>query len=109
MPFYVAGTLAAINAVEQATGSKKINTAGYCLGGTLLMSTLAYMAAKKDTRVNSATFFTTMLDFSDPGELGIFLDEGAVSGLEKKMAERGFLEGSEGAVRREHRQRQNGA
>ena len=54
-----------------ATGSKKINTAGYCLGGTLLMSTLAYMAAKKDTRVNSATFFTTMLDFTDPGELGV--------------------------------------
>ena len=57
------------------------------------MTTLAYMAAKKDKRANSATFFTTMLDFSEPGELGIFLDEGAVAGLEKKMAERGFLEG----------------
>ena len=59
------------------------------------MTTLAYMAAKKDKRANSATFFTTMLDFSEPGELGVFLDEGAVAGLEKKMDERGFLEGSE--------------
>ena len=67
--YMLEGSLAAINAVEQATGSKKINTAGYCLGGTLLMSTLAYMAAKKDTRVNSATFFTTMLDFTDPVDM----------------------------------------
>jgi len=59
------------------------------------MTTLAYMAAKKDKRANSATFFTTMLDFSEPGELGIFLDEGAVTGLEKRMNEKGYLEGSE--------------
>ncbi|HEX5803236.1 MAG TPA: alpha/beta fold hydrolase, partial [Azospira sp.] len=77
------------------TGEDSVNLAGYCLGGTLTMTTLAYMAAKKDKRIASGTFFTTMLDFSEPGELGIFLDEGAVEGLEKKMAERGFLEGSE--------------
>jgi polyhydroxyalkanoate synthase len=90
--------MAAINAVEQATGEKEINLAAYCLGGTLLMTTLAYMAAKKDKRAASATFFTTMLDFSEPGELGVFLDEGVVTGLEKKMAERGYLEGSEMAT-----------
>jgi polyhydroxyalkanoate synthase len=56
------------------------------------------MAAKKDKRAASATFFTTMLDFSEPGELGVFLDEGVVTGLEKKMAERGYLEGSEMAT-----------
>jgi polyhydroxyalkanoate synthase len=93
--YLLEGSMAAIDAVEQATGEKEINLAGYCLGGTLLMTTLAYMAAKKDKRAASATFFTTMIDFSEPGELGVFLDEEAVAGLEKKMAERGYLEGSE--------------
>jgi polyhydroxyalkanoate synthase len=93
--YLLEGSLEAINQVCAHTGEDSVNLAGYCLGGTLTMSTLAYMAAKKDKRANSATFFTTMLDFSEPGELGIFLDEGAVSGLEKRMAERGFLEGSE--------------
>ena len=93
--YLLEGSLEAINQVCAHTGEDSVNLAGYCLGGTLTMTTLAYMAAKKDKRANSATFFTTMLDFSEPGELGIFLDEGAVSGLEKKMAERGFLEGSE--------------
>ncbi|RIX48438.1 MAG: class I poly(R)-hydroxyalkanoic acid synthase [Rhodocyclales bacterium GT-UBC] len=93
--YLLEGSLEAINQVCAQTGEDSVNLAGYCLGGTLTMTTLAYMAAKKDKRANSATFFTTMLDFSEPGELGVFLDEGAVSGLEKKMAERGFLEGSE--------------
>lgn len=93
--YMLEGSLAAVAAIEKITGEKEINAAGYCLGGTLLMSTLAYMTVKKDKRIASATFFTTMLDFSEPGELGIFLDEGAVEGLEKRMAERGFLEGSE--------------
>src|SRR3546814_17521622 len=61
---------AALGAVEQATGEPDANVIGYCLGGTLLACTLAYMAAKKDTRVKSATFFTTMLDFEEAGELG---------------------------------------
>jgi polyhydroxyalkanoate synthase len=87
--------LTAIDKVCEQTGEKEINAAGYCLGGTLLGSTLAYMAATKDKRVASATFFTTMLDFSIPGELGVFIDEQQVSNLEKKMAERGFLEGTE--------------
>ncbi len=87
--------LTAIDKVCEQTGEKEINAVGYCLGGTLLGSTLAYMAAKKDKRVASATFFTTMLDFSIPGELGVFIDEQQVSSLEKKMQERGFLEGTE--------------
>jgi polyhydroxyalkanoate synthase len=93
--YLLEGSLEAINQVCAHTGEDSVNLAGYCLGGTLTMTTLAYMAAKKDKRANSATFFTTMLDFSEPGELGVFLDEGAVSGLEKRMQERGFLEGSE--------------
>lgn len=93
--YLLEGTMLAIDAVEQATGESKINTASYCLGGTLLMATLAYMAAKKDKRIASATFFTTMLDFSEPGELKVFLDEGTVASLEKRMNERGFLDGSD--------------
>ncbi len=93
--YLLEGSIEAINQVCAHTGENSVNLAGYCLGGTLTMTTLAYMAAKKDKRANSATFFTTMLDFSEPGELGIFLDEGAVEGLEKRMAEKGFLEGSE--------------
>ena len=89
------GTLAAVDAILKQTGASEVNAAGYCLGGTLLATTLAYMAAKKDKRIASATFFTTMLDFSQPGELGVFIDDKAVMGLEKKMNERGYLEGSE--------------
>ncbi|QSI77318.1 class I poly(R)-hydroxyalkanoic acid synthase [Niveibacterium microcysteis] len=89
------GVLAAVDAIEQQTGEKEINAAAYCLGGTLLATTLAYMAAKKDKRIASATFFTTLTDFSQPGELGVFIDEGQVTSLEKKMAERGYLEGTE--------------
>ena len=89
------GALAAIDAVCQQTGEKEINMIGYCLGGTLLGSTMGYMAAKKDKRIASATFFVALLDFSIPGELGVFIDEGQVASLEKKMEERGYLEGSE--------------
>jgi hypothetical protein len=56
---------------------------------------MGYMAAKKDKRIASATFFVALLDFSVPGELGVFIDEGQVASLEKKMEERGYLEGSE--------------
>ena len=89
------GVLAALDAIEQQTGEKEVNAAGYCLGGTLLATTLAYLAAKRQKRIASATFFTTMTDFTEPGELGVFIDEGQVTSLEKKMFERGYLEGSE--------------
>lgn len=93
--YLLEGTLAALDAIQKQTGEKEVNAAGYCLGGTLLATTLAYLAAKKDNRIVSATFFTTMLDFANPGELGVFIDEEIVAGLEKKMSERGYLEGSE--------------
>ncbi len=92
------GTVAALDAIEQATGEKEVNALGYCLGGTLLMATQAYLAAKKDTRIQSATCFTTMLDFSEPGELEVFIDEDQIASLEKAMDERGFLDGSEMAT-----------
>ncbi len=89
------GYLAALDAIEKATGEKEVNAIGYCLGGTLLGSTLAYMAAKKDDRIKSATFFVTMLDFEEAGELGVFIDEEQLRSLEEKMNRRGYLEGSE--------------
>ena len=92
------GPYAALDAMEQATGERAFNVIGYCLGGTLLSCTLAHMAARKDTRVKSATFLTTMLDFAEAGELGVFIDEEQLHALEEKMSRRGFLEGSEMAT-----------
>ena len=89
------GAITAIDVVCQQTGEKEVNMIGYCLGGTLLGSTMGYMAAKKDKRIASATFFVALLDFSIPGELGVFIDEGQIASLEKKMEKRGYLEGSE--------------
>jgi polyhydroxyalkanoate synthase subunit PhaC len=90
------GPLAALDAVEKATGEKQVNFIGYCLGGTLLGATLGFLSQKNQIdRVRSATFFVSLLDFSAPGELGVFIDEAQVDNLEKKMNERGYLEGSE--------------
>ena len=89
------GALAAMDAVRKATGEDKLNVIGYCLGGTLLGSALAWLAARGDERVACATFFVSLLDFSQPGELGVFIDEEQVKNLERRMNERGYLEGSE--------------
>jgi len=93
--YMLEGPLAALDAIKEATGEEQINVVGYCIGGTLLATTLAYMAAKKDNRIKSATFFTTMVDFEKAGDLGVFIDETSLKNLEEKMNERGFLEGSE--------------
>jgi polyhydroxyalkanoate synthase len=92
------GVYAALDAIEQATGERQVNAIGYCLGGTLLATTLAHMAAKRDTRIKTATYFVTMTDFEEAGELGVFIDEEQLSALEEKMGKRGFLEGSEMAT-----------
>jgi len=92
------GYLAALDAIEQATGEREVNAIGYCLGGTLLASTLAYMAVKNDDRIKSATFFVALTDFEEAGELGVFIDEEQLTSLEDKMNKRGFLEGSEMAT-----------
>src|SRR5687767_11820352 len=89
------GALAALKAVERATGQPDANVIGYCLGGTLLASTLAWLAAKGENRIHSATFFVSMIDFREPGELGVFIDDDQVKNLESKMAKRGYLEGAE--------------
>ncbi len=79
----------------QGTGAKDVNAIGYCLGGTLLAATLGWMASKKDRRIASATFMTSLVDFTNAGELEVFIDEAQVASLERKMQERGYLEGSE--------------
>jgi polyhydroxyalkanoate synthase subunit PhaC len=89
------GILAALGAIEAITGERAVNAIGYCLGGTLLASTLAWMAVKKDRRIRSATYLVTLLDFAEAGELGVFIDEQQIQALEEKMNKRGFLEGTE--------------
>jgi len=89
------GIFAALDAVEQATGVRDPNCVGYCIGGTLLAATLAYMAAKKDDRVHSATFWAAQTDFSEAGELSVFVDEAQLEALKAKMdSEGGVLPGS---------------
>jgi polyhydroxyalkanoate synthase len=92
------GVFAALDAIQKATGEREVNAIGYCLGGTLLATTLAHMAAKRDTRIKSATFFVTMTDFEEAGELSVFIDEEQLKALEEKMQKRGFLEGAEMAT-----------
>jgi len=92
------GALAALSAVEKATGEPDVNVVGYCLGGTLLAATLGHLAAKKDKRIASATFMTSLIDFTEAGEMDVFIDEEQISSLERKMNERGYLEGSEMAT-----------
>jgi len=92
------GVLAALDAIEAATGERQINAIGYCLGGTLLATTLAYLATKRDSRIKSATYLVTMTDFEEAGELGVFIDEEQLTALEEKMSKRGFLDGREMAT-----------
>ncbi|GMV63303.1 MAG: hypothetical protein AMXMBFR74_24710 [Parvibaculum sp.] len=89
------GVYAALDAVEKATGEKEVNAVGYCIGGTLLASSLAHMAARKDTRIKSATFLVTQVDFTEAGELKVFIDEEQISDIERQMHEKGgYLKGS---------------
>src|SRR6267142_1896145 len=92
------GPLAALGAIEQATGEREANVIGYCLGGSLLASTLAYMAVKRDTRIKSATYFVTMVDFAEAGELSVFIDEEQLAALEERMNAKGYLEGRDMAA-----------
>ena len=86
------GPLAALDAIKQATGENKVNAIGYCVGGTLLAITLAAMASRGDERIASATMFASQVDFTYAGDLKVFVDENQVSALEKRMAERGYLD-----------------
>ncbi|MBI2970252.1 MAG: class I poly(R)-hydroxyalkanoic acid synthase [Gammaproteobacteria bacterium] len=92
------GPLAALDAMAGATGEREANVIGYCIGGTLLGAALAYMEAGQDRRFASATFLTSMLDFAEPGDLGVFVDEEQLANLERGMLERGYHEGADMAA-----------
>jgi polyhydroxyalkanoate synthase subunit PhaC len=96
--YMVEGPFAALDAIEQATGEREVNVIGYCLGGTLLAATLAYMAHKGDDRFTSATYFVALTDFAEPGELSVFIDEDQLHSLEERMKGHGYLEGSDMAT-----------
>lgn len=90
------GLLAALDAIEKATGEKSANVVGYCIGGTLLATSLAYMTAKKiDKKIASATFLTTLIDFKRAGDLSIFVDDEQLKLIDEKMDKMGVFEGSE--------------
>lgn len=90
------GILSALTEIEKITDQNKTNVVGYCIGGTLLASALGYMAKKDNQeRIASATFLTTLIDFSDAGDLAVFIDDEQLDALDKKMLEKGYLEGAE--------------
>jgi polyhydroxyalkanoate synthase len=92
------GPLAAMDVIERATGELKIHTMGYCVGGTLLATTLAWLADKRRQRVTSATLLTAQVDFTHAGDLLVFVDENQISALERDMQATGVLEGSKMAM-----------
>lgn len=87
------GIFEALTAVAAITGEEQVNAVGYCVGGTLLAVTLAYMAKMKDHRIASATLFTTQVDFTHAGDLKVFVDEEQLETLERRMREKGYLDG----------------
>ncbi|MEM9840536.1 MAG: class I poly(R)-hydroxyalkanoic acid synthase [Pseudomonadota bacterium] len=89
------GVYEALEAASRATGADSFDTIGYCIGGTLLSTTLAYMAQTGDKRINTATFFTAQTDFEDAGDLLLFVDDKQLKAMEKQIdASGGVLEGS---------------
>ena len=107
--YLLEGPIAALDAIGQATGEDRVNAIGYCLGGTLLAATLAWLkagnaAVTPDTErtgvdgrrpaIESATFFTTMVDFEAPGDLGVFIDEEQLALVEESMKEKGYFDGA---------------
>jgi len=88
------GILTALAAIERATDQREVAAIGYCVGGTLLAATVAYMTAVGDRRIESVTFFASLVDFTDAGDLAVFVDAGQLKAVEERMAKQGYLEGS---------------
>jgi polyhydroxyalkanoate synthase len=87
------GPLAALEIIEKATGERQVSALGYCVGGTLLATTLAFVAAEGDDRIASATFLAAQVDFTYAGDLKVFIDEAQLTALEHEMSKCGYLEG----------------
>src|SRR5690606_30695451 len=91
--YMLEGPLQAMQVIQAITGEEQLNALGYCIGGTLLGSTLAWLAKKGRQPVASATYLTTLLDFSDPGGIGVFINEHSLSGIERMLQRQGYLDG----------------
>lgn len=93
--YVVNGIIAALDAIEEQTGEAHVNAVGYCIGGVLLSTTMAYMVSKRmKQRIKSATLLTTMLDFTSPGEIGVYINEPTISAIEEQNnANGGFMDG----------------
>jgi polyhydroxyalkanoate synthase len=91
--YMLEGPLAALDAIEQATGEREVNILGFCIGGILIATKLAYLAAKGEKRIRSATFLATLFDFKEVGEASVFIDDEQLAQMEKHIAEKGYLEG----------------
>lgn len=93
------GTMEAIRVIEQITSEKDVNAIGYCIGGTLLASTIAVYAARRmKSRIKSATYLTTLLDFEYPGEIGVFINEPVIKATEELIDNQGYFDGRQMAV-----------
>jgi polyhydroxyalkanoate synthase subunit PhaC len=92
------GPLAALDVIEKVTGEREVSSLGYCVGGTLLAATLAYLASLGDDRIRSATLLTAQVDFTHAGDLKVFVDEEQIAAREREMGERGYLQGSKMAT-----------
>ena len=93
--YMLEGPLAALEAIERATGEREVNAVGYCLGGILLCALSAWLQARSDSRLASTTYLATMVDFSDVGAVGVFIDEDGLPALESAISERGYLSGQQ--------------
>ena len=93
--YMLQGPLSALEAVERATGEREVNAVGYCLGGILLSALSAWLPARGDTRLASTTYLATMVDFSDVGAVGVFIDEDGLPALESAISARGYLSGQQ--------------
>ena len=93
------GVLAALDAIEQATGERSVNAIGYCVGGILLAMALAWLAARNESdRIATGTCFATQFDFTDPGDIGFFINDAVVTALEQQMDREGIFDGRMMAV-----------
>ena len=88
------GILAALEQIRAETGQSQANAIGYCVGGTLLAAANAWLARKRRKLIKSATYFTTLLDFAEPGDLGVFIDEAQLRALDRTMQKAGYLDGA---------------
>ena len=92
--YMLEGPVTALREIERVTGQKEVNAMGYCMGGTLLACTTAYLIAKGEgDRIYTNTYMASLIDFSDPGDIGVFINEEQIAAFEETMEKQGYLDG----------------